>query len=403
MMRVIDLFAGAGGFSLAAEQAGCWVSHAVEIDSWACATLRKNHNNTRVFENDIRLFNDSFIVNEFGIYPDIIIGGPPCQGFSHAGPSAKDPKDPRNSLFQEFIHFVKMLEPAIVILENVPGILRSKTSKGNPVVEVILQELRNLGYDSKYVVLDAHRYGVPQIRKRVFFLGSLIGPVPDTPEPTHAVETDVFTSHLPPALTVRDAIVDLPLVDVGSNGDLSYIVPPQTEFQRMMRADAPEIIQNHMPMRHSKRLIERFKQIRPGQSQSDVTEEHAPRRRMRSEDQGPGFYDQNNRRMHWDKPCHTLPASFYANFLHPELHRNFTPREGARLQSFPDRYIFEGKPTVVSSKLLAREGRFNERYLCQYNQIGNAVPPLLGQRLIEHVVSSLRAEGEVSSHYAKTK
>ncbi|MEJ7717158.1 MAG: DNA cytosine methyltransferase [Thermoleophilaceae bacterium] len=95
--------------------------------------------------------------------------------------------------------------------------------------------------------------------------------------------------------------------------------------------------------------------------------------------------------MFWDRPCHTLPASFYATFVHPELHRNFTPREGARIQSFPDSYVFHGKPTVVSQKLLAREGRHAERHLGQYNQIGNAVPPLLAQAVVNAVLKPAMA------------
>ena len=107
------------------------------------------------------------------------------------------------------------------------------------------------------------------------------------------------------------------------------------------------MLENHMPMRHSARMVERFKLISPGQSQSHVPDEHAPSRRVRSATQGTGRYAQNNRRMYWDRPCHTIAATFYANFVHPDLNRNFTPREGARIQSFPDAYVFRGKPTVV--------------------------------------------------------
>jgi DNA (cytosine-5)-methyltransferase 1 len=101
--------------------------------------------------------------------------------------------------------------------------------------------------------------------------------------------------------------------------------------------------------------------------------------------------------MFWDRPCHTIAASFYANFVHPHLNRNFTPREGARLQSFPDAYVFRGKPTVVSQKLLAREGREAERHLCQYNQIGNAVPPVLGAAVVRAVVGRAATAVEVAA------
>jgi DNA (cytosine-5)-methyltransferase 1 len=101
--------------------------------------------------------------------------------------------------------------------------------------------------------------------------------------------------------------------------------------------------------------------------------------------------------MHPDRPCHTVPASFYANFLHPVLHRNFTPREGARIQSFPDRYVFRGKRTVVSNKLLAREHRDDERHLCQYHQIGNAVPPRLGAVVVRALEASFHMTSEIAA------
>jgi DNA (cytosine-5)-methyltransferase 1 len=384
----IDLFAGAGGFSLGAEWCGGKVTHALEIDDWACQTLARNHPETEVFKSDIRSRTTSWIRRHVPKYPDFVIGGPPCQGFSHAGPSRKDPKDPRNSLFREFLRFVRVLEPGTAIIENVPGLLRAKTAAARPVSEVVLEEFAKLGYATSIWELDAHLYGVPQIRRRVFFVASQVFSVLCAPPPTHSPEGPSSLFHLPRARTVRDAISDLPIVDVGDNADTRpYQFAPQNDYQRLMRRSSGRIVRNHQPMHHTARLIARFKTIRPGQSQSDVSSEHAPRARTRWES-SPAAYDQNNRRMHWDRPCHTIAASFYANFLHPELHRNFTPREGARIQSFPDHYIFEGKPTVVSAKLLAREGRHAEKHLSQYNQIGNAVPPLLAQHVISHALAN---------------
>ena len=114
------------------------------------------------------------------------------------------------------------------------------------------------------------------------------------------------------------------------------------------------------------------------------------------------LYDQNNRRMHPEKPCHTIAASFYANFVHPFKHRNFTPREGARIQTFPDWFVFKGKPTVVSHKLLQREGRDDEKHLCQYNQIGNAVPPMLARAIAENLISELSIKTEAECLYTET-
>jgi DNA (cytosine-5)-methyltransferase 1 len=147
-------------------------------------------------------------------------------------------------------------------------------------------------------------------------------------------------------------------------------------------------------MRHSKRMIERFSAMACGQSVSDVAKHLRPLKRNGNGEISGTVYDQNNRRMHPDRPCHTIPASFYANFVHPNQHRNFTPREGARLQSFPDWFVFKGKPTVVSQKLLAREGRTDEKHLCQYNQIGNAVPPLLAKAIADNLLSQAKIQKE---------
>lgn len=398
--QAVDLFAGAGGFSLGAEETGYEVTHAVEIDRWACDTLERNHAQTVVHCADIRELSDDWARRNLPSNPALLIGGPPCQGFSHAGPARKDPKDPRNSLFREFVRFAGIMEPEQVILENVPGILRAKTQAGEPVADIIEQELARLGYRVRRYELQAERYGVPQIRRRVFFVGSM-GRLPDEIAPTHGEELDLLTP-VEPILTVKDAISDLPRVDVQDRDKpVEYQGPPENEFQRQMREGASVQLENHIPMRHSQRMIERFKQISPGQSQSHVTDQGLqPRRRVRAADKGPSSYDQNNRRMHWDRPCHTLAASFYANFLHPELHRNFTPREGARIQTFPDRYVFLGKPTVVSSKLLTREGRLAEKHLCQYNQIGNAVPPRLAKVLLGSLADSRPDSADVEPAYA---
>lgn len=402
-IRCIDLFAGAGGFSLGAEQAGVHVEHAVEIDEWACETLRVNHPYRRITQADIRSLDDHWWKTEVEKYPDLLIGGPPCQGFSRAGPANKDPRDPRNSLFKEFVRVASILEPRLVVIENVPGILQAKTANKESVAAIIESELRALGYMTTRFVLQAERYGVPQFRRRVFFVGAFEGELPDKITTTHKEEGSqlgLLDPFLPDPLTVRDAISDLPIVDVGRHDVLvKYAGPPVNAFQCEMRAGASEWLENHMPMRHSPRVVERMKAIKPGQSQSHVLADHAPRRRVRKETDGVATYDQNNRRMHFDRPCHTLAASFYANFVHPVLHRNFTPREGARIQTFPDSYVFRGKPTVVSMRLLQREGRKAEQHLCQYNQIGNAVPPRLAKILLEKlVVQTLDADQPGFAH-----
>lgn len=314
---------------------------------------------------------------------DVLIGGPPCQGFSVAGPQHKDPADPRNSLFREFVRIADYLRPRMTVIENVPGLLKRKTADGRPVINVILSALADIGYDSKWTLLRAQDFGVPQIRQRLFIFGFRSSVLADRPWTVPAVThgEPSFFGDLRPFVTLWEAIGDLP--SPGDGDEPIPYLPCQSEYQAALRVDSCGAA-NHVSMKHTARLIERFKQIACGESQTDVDDPYL-RPRKRFADSTGHTYDQNNRRMHPDRPCHTLPASFYANFLHPIEHRNFTAREGARIQGFPDTYIFKGLRTTPSHSLLRRENRLDEIGLCQYNQIGNAIPPLLSKVVAQHI------------------
>lgn len=393
---VLDLFAGAGGFALGFEAAGCNVRAAVELDAWACDTLRMNHHHTEVVQADLSVMSDERL-KELGSGCEIIIGGPPCQGFSVANNKAGDPTDPRNSLFREFVRAVTLVRPQAFVLENVPGLLRRRASTKEPVIDIIVAEFEKLGYHVKYTVLEAQSFGVPQLRPRLFVVGYLRAPNSFFPRPTHAAvgnRPGLFAGPEQPLphVPVWAAISDLPDLEAREGAEfIPYTKTSQNDYQRLLRADSKGVF-NSVAMRHSPRMVERFSHVQWGQSGSDAPEEHRARKRGDYSSLSGKTYSQNNRRMHPDRPCHTIPASFYANFIHPFSHRNFTPREGARIQSFPDWYRFMGKPTVVSTKLLAREDRADELHLCQYNQIGNAVPPLLAYHLGRHLVDHLSAE-----------
>lgn len=383
VLRATDLFAGAGGFSLGFEAAGFHVQSAIEIDEWACQTLAANHASTNVTKANLTEISDEELKTACS-GSHVIVGGPPCQGYSVANSKAGDPTDPRNTLFMEFVRAVSLSAPNLVILENVPGLLKRKAKCGRFVIDLIAAELEQLGLVVSWTVLEAQSFGVPQLRPRLFVVGKRKGTW-TFPKPTHGpVDTGQFSlldSQLIPYVTTWEAISDLPQIRAREGAEqIAHEEPPQNDFQVLMRAGQTETF-NHVAMRHSARLVDRFSHLQWGQSGMDAPEEHQARKRGDyTSISGKGF-SQNNRRMHPDKPCHTIPASFYANFVHPFSHRNFTPREGARLQSFPDWYRFSGKPTVVSTKLLSREERTDELHLCQYNQIGNAVPPLLGYNL----------------------
>lgn len=391
-MKVLDLFSGAGGFSLGFELAGAEIVGGMDIDEWATDTFRANHPSSLVVKGDISKFSTRDLESTFAsIGPDIIVGGPPCQGFSIANKNSGDPKDPRNSLFKDFIRAGEIFQPRAMIMENVTGLLKAKTSEGTPVLKIIKQELEKLGYFVYSDVLEAVNYGVPQIRKRLFVIASKVELLNPFPEATHSINPseNLFTQSLKRTPSLWDAISDLPEIEAREGAEvMEYDKPPQNEYQKELREDS-ERLYNHLAMKHSKRLVERFKSMTWGQSTSHVPDELKPHKRNSNGQISGKAYDQNNRRMFPDKPCHTIPASFYANFVHPYKNRNFTAREGARIQSFPDKFIFKGKPTVVSRKLLAREGRFDENYLCQYNQIGNAVPPKLSRAVASNLLRQI--------------
>lgn len=395
-LNVLDTFAGAGGFSLGFELAGCSVVGGIEIDSWASETFAHNHKGSLVLKRDIQLISDGEFRDLFADRrPDILLGGPPCQGFSVCRKNAGDPTDPKNSLFVEFLRAARVLQPDYVIMENVPNIEKARTQRGESVIGIVERELKELGYHVNHAILEATDFGIPQIRKRLFLVASVHELENPFPTATHCIRggvDDLFGGSLERCPTLWEAISDLPNLEAGGGSDIQdYTQAPENDYQRVLRKGSKRLW-NHTAMRHSKRMVERFAAMACGQSVSDVAKHLHPLKRNGNGEISGKIYDQNNRRMHPDRPCHTIPASFYANFVHPYQHRNFTPREGARLQSFPDSFVFKGKPTVVSHKLLTREGRDEEKHLCQYNQIGNAVPPLLAKAIADNLLSQTKIE-----------
>lgn len=335
----IDLFAGAGGLSIGLEESGFKMVAATDWDHWSCETLRVNHPDAFIYEGDIEKINPREFAKKLGTKNvDLIVGGPPCQGFSQLG--KRDINDPRNKMWQHYMKFVKFFRPSIFLIENVPQILKSSEFEG------IKKRAKSLGYKIAAEILHAADYGVPQKRKRAIIIGSLIG-VPSHPKPTHRSpdKPDILNIHSPMWRTVRDAIGDLPRKPNGKNWHIGRNPTPQS--------------------------LKRYRYVPEGGNRFDL-----PRKLMPDcwKNKPTGSTDLFGR-LSWSKPALTIRTEFFkpekGRYLHPSEHRPITIREAARIQTFPDDYVIVGSNTEAAK------------------QIGNAVPCLLAKQIGEHLLTLL--------------
>ena len=369
----IDLFSGCGGLTKGFSMAGVRSIFASDIDENAAKTFCRNFPDTPFLCKSITDVEKNEVDELLeGKVPDIIIGGPPCQGFSLANKRRNKIKDdPRNKLFYGFVKFINWYSPKAFVMENVKGLLSMQNGE---VIKTIVEEFTNAGeygYNVAYKVLVASDYGVPQNRERVILIGYRkdLNIQPQHPEP---YELD----HL---VTVDEATSDLPQISAGQGTEVQeYPEEPQNDYQRLMRANSKYVL-NHVAMKHTPRLVARFEAIKPGQDLLDVWETHGALKRGAPGEKSTIKFHQNNQRLFGDRPAPTIAASFQSNFIHPHLNRNFTAREGARLQSFPDDFVFEGMRTKMSW----------EKGLSQYQQIGNAVPVLMARAIGDCIVKQL--------------
>ena len=354
--KVLDLYAGCGGLSLGFRNSGYSIVSAVEIDKWASETFEKNFSETNLFKGSVKEYLKKENIKKY----DVIVGGPPCQGFSIAASNRRKENDQRNQEYRIFLDAVKKFSPKLVLFENVPEIIKFKNYKGDLIVDEINNILTKSGYFISYKVLNVADYGVPQLRKRFILIASKKKKF-TFPNPTHGKESGLFNNRY---LSIWDAISDLPSVkpkQYKEDAILKYDKDPKNNFQSYMRKKSNKIY-NHISMRHTDETIERFIKIRSNNGFKKT-------------------YDQNHRVLNKDKPSPTITASFYSSFIHPTQNRNITARESARIQTFPDNFIFYGKKTTLSKSLLRRKGIFSELFLDQFNQVGNAVPVMLAQVL----------------------
>lgn len=366
VLTVVDLFAGVGGLSFGfAHRSEFQVLAANEILHPMAEAYRLNHPGVEMFEGDIKDFGLTAMKSTFGkTLPkiDLVVGGPPCQAYSTVGKRLLD--DPRGALFQEYYRILKELKPKAFIFENVKGLL--SMSEGE-LLSTIVDLFESLGYQVQFRLLNAANYGAPQLRERVIIVGTTQGMTFEYPTHTHRDPADSVTlsnSRIPTWLTLGEAIGDLPRIEAGQEA-FEYALPAQNEFQRLMRQNAPSRLMDHNSPRHNAQLIALMEALPEGGSPKDIPKELRPKSGF------PNTYC----RLWWDRPSTTVtrnlgtPSS--SRCIHPHAARGLTTREGARIQCFPDDYLFYG---TRSDKNL---------------QIGNAVPTFLSQALASEILRTL--------------
>lgn len=348
-MNAIDLFAGCGGLSKGFMDAGFNIIVGVDNDQAALNTFARNHNGAKALKADLSKQEtfDEIIKIAGDRKIDVIIAGPPCQGFSLTGPRNFD--DERNKLYLAVIEMVKQYRPKGFIIENVPGMA---TLYDGQIKDEILRRFNAMGYNIECQILCAADYGVPQIRKRLVFMG---------------VRKDIGKPRFPQKIftpgnyrTCKEALSDLPSLenDLGQE-ELEYSIAPQTEYQKLMRGSS-DVLWNHLGTNHTQMVKDTIALVPEGGNYKDLPEGWGESRKFHV---AWTRYDGN-------KPSKTIDTG-HRNHFHYKYNRVPTVRESARLQSFPDDFVFTGTKTQ------------------QNRQVGNAVPPLLGQALGKALLQSI--------------
>ena len=349
---VIDLFAGVGGLSLGFEMEGFDILLANEFDQSIATAYKENHKSTNVVVGDITSLDLSKVFGEYVNKIDVVIGGPPCQGFSQKG-KRKTINDERNFLFKHYVEVVKFVKPKYFVMENVPNLLTAE--KG-----FFLNEIKGLfkgyGYSIRYGVLNAADYGVPQNRRRAIIIGKYLATPPELPLPCKQ------------KVTIWDAISDLAYLESGEGEfEQEYRNSPKSDYEKKMRKGS-KILYNHMATKHSALALERLSLIPPNAGKEILPKEHITK----------SVYSGTWSRMKQNDVAVTITTRFdtpsSGKFTHPFLNRAVTVREAARLQSFPDTFKF------IGSKM------------SQMKQVGNAVPPLLARKIARVIMHDIKRD-----------
>jgi len=357
--KAVELFSGAGGLSIGLEKAGFEVVLANEIEKDFAKTFQINHPHCAVLCKDIHDVDFRKEIEHLGVLQvDLLSGGPPCQGFSTVG--SKNERDPRNSLFLEYLRAVRELNPNYVIFENVAGF---KSMYEGKAYKALVEELGSLGYDTNSAILEASDFGLPQVRKRTIVIGwkRSLPPV-SLPTPTHSASPNLFGGKEKSSL--MDAISDLPELGIGDQSE-EYASDPQNAYQKELRKGV-EKLSEHNSSKYGAKMQEILSLIPEGGSVNDLPARLRPK----------NTFSNTYARLLPNRPSPTITRNFgtpsSSRCVHPYQNRALSTREGARLQGFPDDYIFVGSKT---SKNL---------------QIGNAVPPIFGKVIAEEIMRSMR-------------
>ena len=353
----IDLFAGSGGISHGLLQAGFDMRLGIEIDPNFAVTLKENNKNMKVVVSDIRVIDPTEVVKSAGLRKkdiDLIVGGPPCQGFSQSNRRSRNLDNPLNNLYKEFFRFIRVLQPQVFLLENVAGL---KTLHRGAVFQDILKAGEKVGYYVQWDVVNAEDFGVPQRRKRIIFIG------------TKQKTDNLFYVKKNKPVTVKMALDDLPILENGNVVDeLKYSRDSKlSNYQKMMRMNNENIVSNNLVTKNGKLVMERYKYIPPGGNWRSIPSQLMFNYKNPNNCHGWIYY-----RLKWDEPSVVI-SNFRKNMLiHPEQHRGLSVREAARLQSFPDHYLFYGPLTS------------------QQQQVANAVPPLLAEKIGKNIIKHIK-------------
>lgn len=341
--KILDLFCGCGGLSLGFEQAGYDVAMGIDVWEDALRSYVFNHKKSKTLKADLSELTPEIVDDAIGHSTlDLIIGGPPCQGFSVAGKRIVE--DKRNELYKAFVRMVEYFKPQAFVMENVPNIL----SLGNGIVrDAILKDFQGLGYNVSYKVLTASDYGVPQKRRRAFFVGLKGEKTFEFPQ--KSVEKEV---------TALEALSDLPDNSI-DDGD-SYPTPPMSDYQRLIRNGVKKLY-NHQATLHTSETQRIIAMVPDGGNYKNLPKDLQQTRKVHIA----------WTRLNSQRPSFTIDTGHRHHF-HYSFNRVPTVRESARIQSFPDSFVFLGSKTS------------------QYKQVGNAVPPMMANAIAEQLKSYIK-------------